>query len=390
MIAVEQALSHIRNCVSTGSPKILHIKDALGCVLAKDVISKIDLPPFRQSAMDGFAVRLWEDDIYTIKGEIQAGSNKEISLDQGEAVRIYTGAPVPSDADKVIMKEHVEDLHSHMQVKVTTPIEKTNIKVSGEQVKRGEIALSDGTILNSAALSFLASLGVEIVTVYQKPKVAVLISGNELLQAGTPWEPAKIYDSNTYIFNFLLNSAGIEDFSFHYVKDNDHASIAMVGELLKNSDFVLASGGISVGDYDLMRMAFGANGVEELFYKINQRPGKPIFFGLKNDKVIFGLPGNPAACFINFQIYVLPALRRRMGLSGFHLKKGVSKQRIVNTSNKALFLRGTCVNGHLEAFENQSSSMLKSLIDANVLLYIPENVNTIEIGDEVQYVDIVQ
>ena len=145
MIAVEQALSHIRNCVSTGSPKILHIKDALGCVLAKDVISKIDLPPFRQSAMDGFAVRLWEDDIYTIKGEIQAGSNKEISLDQGEAVRIYTGAPVPSDADKVIMKEHVEDLHSQMQVKVTTPIEKTNIKVSGEQVKRGEIALFEGS-----------------------------------------------------------------------------------------------------------------------------------------------------------------------------------------------------------------------------------------------------
>src|SRR5690606_9445961 len=168
------------------------------------------------------------------------------------------------------------------------------------------------------------------------------------------------------------------------------ATIAAVRNLLKDQDFIIATGGISVGDYDLMRTAFEAKAVKEHFYKINQRPGKPIYFGSKGDKVVFGLPGNPAACFINFQVYVVPALGRMFGETSLGFKKGVCDQQIVNASNKALFLRGVCTNGHLEVFENQSSSLLQSLINANVLLYIPEEVQGIEIGDEVHYLDIVQ
>lgn len=388
MIAVAQALSLIERHVKSNNFCEVNITDALGCVLAQDVVSDIDLPPFRQSAMDGFAVRFWKGKEFTVKGEIQAGSIQEVSLQKGEAVRIYTGARVPIDADRVIMKEHVEDLTSSIQVIKFQ--EKTNIKAQGEQVKRGDVVLSKGVELNTAAVSFLAGLGVDKIKVYKKPNVAILISGNELLQPGDPWEQAKTYDSNSFILKLLLKRLGIEQVSSYYVKDDAQASISTVGKLIDNHDFIVATGGISVGDYDLMRIAFEANQVEEQFYKINQKPGKPIYFGLKNNKVIFGLPGNPAACFINFQVYVLPALRRILGKTSMNLKVGISDHRIVNTSNKALFLRGGCVNGHLEVFKNQSSSLLSSLIQANVLIYIPEDVEGIEIGDEVQYLDIVQ
>lgn len=388
MIAVTQALFLIDRNVKANNFCELKITDALGCVLAEDVTSSMDLPPFRQSAMDGFAVCSWDHKEFTIKGEIQAGSSEAISLRPGEAVRIYTGARVPLDADRVIMKEHVEDLQSHIHV--IKHQERVNIKRQGEHVKRGDVVLLKGTELNTAALSFLAGLGIDKIKVNKKPRVAVLISGNELLQPGDPWKQAKTYDSNSFILKLLLKKAGVDRVSLYYVKDDAQTCTSMVGALLERYDFIVASGGISVGDYDLMRDAFTANHIVQQFYKINQKPGKPIYFGLKNDKVIFGLPGNPAACFINFQIYVLPALRRIFGKTSTNFKMGVSDQRIVNTSNKALFLRGVCVNGHLEAFKNQSSSLLKSLIQANVLIYIPEDVESVEIGDEVQYLDIVQ
>lgn len=388
MIAVPEALSLIQRSITSNTVVEINISDALGYVLAQDVVSKIDLPPFRQSAMDGFAVRFWDKKQFLIKGEIQAGSNQEISLHKGEAVRIFTGARVPVDADRVIMKEHVEDLTTH--IRVVSLQEKTNIKAQGEQIKRGDVVLSKGVELNTAALSFLAGLGVDKINVYKKPSIAILISGNELLQPEDPWQEAKTYDSNSYILKLFLKRLGVKEVSLHYVKDDPQQCVAIVAKLLEHCDFIIATGGISVGDYDLMWDAFHKNKVKEVFYKINQKPGKPIYFGLKNDTVIFGLPGNPAACFINFQVYVLPALRRFFGKKTPNFKKGISDHRIVNNSDKALFLRGACENGHLKAFSNQSSSLLQSLIQANVLIYIPEDIKVVEMGDEVQYVEIVQ
>lgn len=388
MIAVPEALSLIQRSITSNTVVEINISDALGYVLAQDVVSKIDLPPFRQSAMDGFAVRFWDKKQFLIKGEIQAGSNQEISLHKGEAVRIFTGARVPVDADRVIMKEHVEDLTTH--IRLVSLQEKTNIKAQGEQIKRGDVVLSKGVELNTAALSFLAGLGVDKINVYKKPSIAILISGNELLQPEDPWQEAKTYDSNSYILKLFLKRLGVQGVSLHYVKDDPQQCVAIVAKLLEHCDFIIATGGISVGDYDLMRDAFHKNKVKEVFYKINQKPGKPIYFGLKNDTVIFGLPGNPAACFINFQVYVLPALRRFFGKKTPNFKKGISDHRIVNNSDKALFLRGACENGHLKAFSNQSSSLLQSLIQANVLIYIPEDIKVVEMGDEVQYVEIVQ
>src|SRR5690606_38681830 len=281
MIAVTQALFLIDRNVKANNFCELKITDALGCVLAEDVTSSMDLPPFRQSAMDGFAVCSWDHKEFTIKGEIQAGSSEEISLRPGEAVRIYTGARVPLDADRVIMKEHVEDLQSHIHV--IKHQERANIKHQGEHVKRGKMVLLKGTELNTAALSFLAGLGIDKIKVNKKPKVAVLISGNELLQPGDHWEQAKSYDSNSYILKLLLKKAGVDQVSLYYVKDDVQTCVSMVGELLESYDFIVASGGISVGDYDLMREAFSANHIVQQFYKINQKPGKPIYFGLKND-----------------------------------------------------------------------------------------------------------
>ncbi|MFC4476148.1 gephyrin-like molybdotransferase Glp [Flavobacterium chungangensis] len=382
MIKVEEAIAIIE-ANSTKMPwKSIPVSKALGYVLAEKVISPINMPPFRQSAMDGYAFKHGIRHQYDIVGISQAGDHSNFKLKPTEAVRIFTGAYVPNDADTVVMQEHVmasED--SILIAKMPEPF--ANVRNKGEQIKANDVVFEANTLITPAAIGFLACLGITEITVYKKPKVAILVTGNELVKPGKKLSKGKIYESNSLMLQAALQTIGINKIKVHTVKDNLKATKKALQFILKKNEIVLISGGISVGDYDFVKEALLKNGVEELFYKINQKPGKPMFFGSKKDTLVFALPGNPASSLTNFYIYVYSAVKNRMGFSNTNLLKIVRKldNDIVNNTGKTLFLKALYNEISVEILDGQSSAMLNSFAVANGLVIVPEDVENIKKGE---------
>lgn len=372
MIQVAEALEIINeNSVKLGK-RTIKVSKSLGFVLAEAVFSPIDMPPFRQSAMDGYAFTHSENEYYKVVGGIQAGKYVNRNIKSGESVRIFTGAFVPDTVDTVVMQEHVlreEDLITIEKI----PQRGANVRAKGEQVEKGGIVLEKNVQLTPAAIGYLACLGITEVEVYDHPKVAILVTGNELIEPGKKLKKGKIYESNSLMLQVALESIGIKKTTIFKVKDSLKATKKAIKSLLEKFDVILVSGGISVGDYDFVKEALLTNGVEELFYKINQKPGKPLFFGKKEDKLVFALPGNPASSLTSFYVYVLPALKKRMGFEKVHQKEIVRKvtKTINNTSGKTLFLKAFYDETNVTVLESQSSAMLNTFAIANCLVVVP-------------------
>ncbi|WP_427874632.1 molybdopterin molybdotransferase MoeA [Flavobacterium sp. MMS24-S5] len=384
MIKVEEAIAIIE-ANSTKMPlKSIPVSKALGYVLAEKVISPINMPPFRQSAMDGYAFKHGIRHQYDIVGISQAGDHSNFKLKPTEAVRIFTGAYVPNDADTVVMQEHVMASEDSILI-AKMPEAFANVRNKGEQIKANDVVFEANTLITPAAIGFLACLGITEITVYKKPKVAILVTGNELVKPGKKLSKGKIYESNSLMLQAALQTIGINKIKVHTVKDNLKATKKALQSILKKNDIVLISGGISVGDYDFVKEALLKNGVEELFYKINQKPGKPMFFGSKKDTLIFALPGNPASSLTNFYIYVYSAVKNRMGFSNTHLSKIVRKldNDIINNTGKTLFLKALYNETSVEILDGQSSAMLNSFAVANGLVMVPEDVENIKKGESV-------
>lgn len=387
MISVSEAIQHIENyCI----PSIIiekPIEKTLNSVLAEDIVSPINMPPFKQSSMDGYAFIHAENESYKIIGEIQAGSSEDIPLKEGEAVRIFTGARVPNIADTVVMQEHTKTKDGFLFIE-KLPSVSTNVRPLGEQIKVGEIALEKGTELNEAAIGFLVGLGISKVKVYKQPKVSILITGNELKQLGEELKEGEVYDSNSITLKLALQQIGIKKVRIVKIKDTFKATKKAVKKQLEKSDVVLISGGISVGDYDFVKKALEENEVKEVFYKVNQKPGKPLWFGYKDDTVVFALPGNPASSLSCFYMYVLPFIKAKLGHLEYHLPKlkAVVNEDVVNVYGKTLFLKGKVDNGIAEQLKGQASSMLKSFAISNSLLLLPEDKEIIKKGEEIMYV----
>lgn len=384
MISVEQALDIIDSFPNTFSSEEVQLQDALNTVLFEDVVSPINMPPFRQSAMDGYAIQFSEVGKYTVVDESKAGDATNYELQPTEAVRIFTGALVPDHADTVIMQEHVERVDTFIHIQ-NMPSQFANIRNTGEQIKTGDLALKKGAKLNEAAIGFLACLGITTVSVYKTPKVAILVTGNELQQPGTDLEIGKIYESNSIMLKAALQKAGIKDIKIIAVKDDYQATKMNIKNALDANDILLVSGGISVGDYDFVKEALLENDVEELFYKINQKPGKPLWFGKKQDTYVFALPGNPASALTCFYIYALPLLRKMCGYKYNPLQKVIAKSKsaIKNPSQKTLFLKANLEGECVEVLQGQSSAMLYTYAMSNVLICVDSETAEISIGDEV-------
>lgn len=386
MITVEQAIHIVdSNSRRLNKKKRFSLSEATGYVLAEDVMSPIDMPPFRQSAMDGYAVRAHDSEFYHVKGELQAGDGKDFALQKGEAVRIFTGAPVPNDANAVVIQEKTtikeKELEVHDEVSV-----QSNIRPKGEQIQKGEMALGKGTVLTPAAIGFLTTLGITEVSVYTKPSIGIIATGNELAEAGIELKHGQIYESNSLMLRTALVSSGYTDNEIFKVPDDFNSTRNLLEEVLKSKDVVLITGGISVGDYDFVGKAIKQLEVEQLFYKVKQKPGKPLFFGKKNDTYVFALPGNPAAALSCFYIYVQRCLRRIEGCLNFEpfTVDATSLSEYSSKGDRAQFLKADYQNGKVKILEGQSSSMLHSFAVSNALVYLSADKNKVEKGDIVQ------
>jgi molybdopterin molybdotransferase len=381
MIQVEQALSIIaKNSTKMPAQKI-PVHKALGYVLAETVYSPIDMPPFRQSAMDGYAFRHSEKHQYDVVSSSQAGDHENVKLKENEAVRIFTGAFVPDNADTVVMQEHVMANENSILVTIM-PTQFTNVREKGEQIKKEEVVFKANTLITPAAIGFLACLGITEIMVYKKPKMAILVTGNELVKPGKKLPKGKIYESNSVMLQAALQTIDIKKIKSYKVKDNLKATKKALKDILEKNDIILISGGISVGDYDFVKEALLANDVEELLYKINQKPGKPMFFGRKNDSLVFALPGNPASSLTNFYVYVYPAIKNRMGFAEIHLPKLMRKlnSEITNSTGKTLFLKALYDETHVTVLDSQSSAMLNTFAIANSLLIVPNDTENLKKG----------
>ncbi len=372
---------------SQNSSKILEVnlEDALDFVLAEDVVSKIDMPPFRQSAMDGYALHIGDATNYNVIGEVKAGDNQNPVLKKGEAVRIFTGAPVPDNANAVVMQEKVELQGTGITTQMPLA-ELMNIRPQGEQIKIGTIALQKGTKVKGAHIGFLASLGVTKVSVYNKPSIAIVVTGNELKTPGDLLNYGEIYESNGAMLSAVLSELGYTKRSIVTVADDYKNTKNTLEEAIQNYDVVIVTGGVSVGDYDFVGKALKDINVKEVFYGVKQKPGKPLFFGKRDDVPVFGLPGNPAAALSCFYIYVYPLLKKSEGGVKTQLPNVFMPLLVSYTAkgNRAQFLKARIQEEGVEILGGQSSAMIRAFGDANALVFLPENSTEVNKGDKVK------
>lgn len=388
MICIENALNLVNNNSSPikKTEEIL-LSQALGFVLAEDVISPINMPPFRQSAMDGYALHLHEALTYNLSDMVKAGDNYHPVLKKGDAIRIFTGAPVPDSANTIIMQEKVT-VDGYTIILDDNISVNLNIRPLGEQVKKGDVALKKGNKLNPAAIGYLNSLGITEVFVYKKPSIALITTGNELIEAGQPLSYGKIYESNSKMLKSALLNLGFDTVSTYKIDDDYSETQSIIETVIHQNDLVIITGGISVGDYDFVGKALHELNVETLFYKVKQKPGKPLFFGKKNDTIVFALPGNPAAALTCFYVYVYTALQKITGANTHSLPriKAKSNSVFLKIGDRPQFLKASYTQDTVTILEGQSSAMLQTYAISNALVFLPEHINEIKVNDMVEVI----
>jgi len=374
MVTIQEALNLINAEIATLANEVVGIEKMTHRILAEDLVAPIHLPPFDQSAMDGFALRLAPNVLsYKIVGELAAGSSQEYKLHPGECISIYTGAKVPDTANAVVMQE--DAIKNETQISLTTDvIIGQHIRTKGEQIAEGTIALTKGTLLTPSLVGFICSLGITTTTVYKQPKIVVIATGSELTLPGTNLSVGKIYESNS----FMLKSA-VEFYQLGFVQidrseDSLEATKKAITKALETADFILLSGGISVGKYDFVERALTECGVKGVFHKVKQKPGKPLYFGKSDtNKFIFALPGNPSAAMTSFLIYVFPALKKAAGFPFKGLKKiqlQLSKD-YVKSDERAHLLKSSIENNKVTILDGQNSDVLKSFAQSTGIAVIP-------------------
>ncbi|OEK08180.1 molybdopterin molybdenumtransferase MoeA [Flavivirga aquatica] len=388
MISVEDAILAVKNhSKPLLKETIKPVVKAGGYILFKDINSPINMPPFRQSAMDGYALNLHDSLSYNLIDEIKAGDGHQPILEPGDAVRIFTGAPVPDSANAIMMQEKVRVNGKEITIEQHIPINH-NIRPLGEQVKKGAIALKKDTKLTPAAVGYLTSLGITTVSVYKKPLIAIITTGNELVEAGQNLTHGKIYESNSTMLQNALYHLKFYDISIHKIEDDYEKTKAKLESVIQDNDLVIVTGGISVGDYDFVGKALLELKTEVIFYKVKQKPGKPLFFGKKDDTLIFALPGNPAAALTCFYVYVNIALQKMMNREIIELPrvKAISKSNFEKKGDRPQFLKAIYNTDEVEILEGQNSSMLQTFALSNALVFVPETIVKIEKKDTVEVI----
>lgn len=384
MVSVHEALKIISANVVTLQSVPIPLDEALGATLSTEILSPIDMPPFSQSAMDGYALGSTKPSKHTVIAEIQAGQNAtKISLKPTQAARIFTGAMVPRKTAAIAKQEIV--LREGDQIMLTEACsDGANIRNRGEQILKGATALPSGTTLNPAAIGFLAMLGIEEVEVHRKPRIALLVTGDELVAPGHPLKPGKIYESNGITVSSALHAMRLE-VDLYRVSDSFEETKNKLQASIQWYDLVLTTGGISVGDYDFVGKALTDIGVKEQFYKIAQKPGKPLYYGTTSNCQVFALPGNPASVLTCFYLYVVPAIQKMLGKSDLGLKTLTLPLQgtYAKTPTMTHFLKGKILADSVEILSDQSSAMLSSFAHADCLIHFDADTESWASGDQV-------
>lgn len=397
MISVTEAKDILKSNIQLLPSVLKPIDESVGFVLAEAIIAPINVPSFVQSSMDGYAFAydaIQQNIPLEIVEVIQAGASKQITIANNQAVRIFTGAPLPEGTDTVLMQEKAVIENGKLLVaNVDIPCG-ANARAIGADIQKDAIALEKGNLLTPASIGFLASIGITKVSVTNKPRVQIILTGNELQTIGTELSFGQIYESNSHTLLAALHLLGINQVEVVRVQDDLSAITNALALALDKADLILMTGGVSVGDYDFVVEATRANEVLQLFHKIKQKPGKPLYIGLKGDKVVCGLPGNPASvlsCFYNYVTLVLDQL------SGTKYALPKIKAILTNDYKKPAglthFLKGKfeLLSAHADEqpvfqvtiLEGQESFKMNSFAFANCFVALPEQVTDVKKGEAV-------
>lgn len=386
LISVDAAKKIIKNNVAVlPSIKIL-LSDAVGYTLAENVFSKIDFPPFNQSNVDGYAIAFKDaNEQLKIQGVSAAGNSENTELQSKQAMRIFTGAPVPANADTVVMQEKVIIENDTVIVKDDKLLQGLNFRPKGNDIKQGALALQKDEYLSAGAVGFLTALGITEVSVYTKPFISIIITGNELQQPGNALQYGQVYEANSFMLESALKQLHFEDIQVYYAEDNLEKLTFILTDALDRSDLILLCGGISVGDYDFVLKSTENCGVKKLFHKVKQRPGKPLYFGKKENKLVFGLPGNPSSVLTCFYEYVAEALSILTNKNRFlKIIRASLDSEYKKIAGLTFFLKGTLENDKVIALDAQESYRLSSYAKANCLIRLEEERTEYKQGEMVE------
>jgi molybdopterin molybdotransferase len=387
MISVSESIEILKSNIQTLGIEKRDLIDSIGRVLSSDVLAKVNVPSFNNSAMDGYAICFESERTdYQVKYNIQAGDTNVYILNENEVARIYTGAPVPDNANAVIQQELVNVNGSNISFDPEKFKLGMNIRTLGSQCFENQIIASQGVLVTPAILGLLASAGVFEVEVYKMPKVSVIITGNELQKPNHKLEFGQIYNSNEFALIGLLKSMGIGQIDTYQVIDELTEVEKTVQTALDQSDVLIVTGGVSVGDFDFVKLALENNQVKSLFYKVKQKPGKPLFVGKKQDQWVFALPGNPAAVITCFNQYVKPSILAISGRKNTFEPTAILplKNSFKKAAGLTFFVKGKFDYQGVEILLGQESFNLLSFNAANCIVKIDNTIESLEIGSLVE------
>jgi molybdopterin molybdotransferase len=390
LLSLEEALERILGRVTPLGPEDVELGSAANRVLAEDARAAVDLPPFPSSAMDGFAVRS-EDTPgrLPVVARIAAGVPAPRALAAGEAMAIATGGVVPEGADSVIPLEDVVDNDNNVEIPERV-VEGDNVRPRGGDVAAGEVVVPRGARLGAAQIGGLAAAGLARVVASRRPRVAVLATGTELRRPGEPLGPGEVYEANGVLLATAFASAGAHVDSLPAVADDESSHRAALEQGLE-ADVLVTSGGVSVGPHDLVRRILGDLGVEEIFWGVAVKPGKPLAFGVSGSTLVFGLPGNPVSSLVGAEVFVRPALLALQGASvpGPVFLEGRLAAGVRRNPHRDEFVRARSAASEdgvlLDPVKGQESHMIARAAAANALVLVPRGEGELVAGERARY-----
>lgn len=375
MLSVQEARNEISKYSVNNRIVNLSLDVALNYTIAKTVYSPVDLPHFNQSAMDGYAFKFEEWDGISdlpVVGEILAGNNYSGILEKGNSVRIFTGAAVPHQVDTIVIQENIIREGNHIKIRANKITKGDNIRLQGSQTRKGDLILELGQRLTPPAISFLSGLGIANLEVFANPSVGIITTGKELVKPGMKLEPGKIFESNSFGLKSALMQLGINPSSIETVDDSLDDIMQAINRIIHH-DIIILTGGVSVGDYDLVSLALERCGVTRVFHKVKQRPGKPFYFGMVNRTLIFGLPGNPASALTCFYEYVADAIGLFTRKEYFKREQLLLTNGFVKKPGLSYFLKGKKGTTGVSILSDQESFKMNSFAMADCIIELEED-----------------